>query len=177
MSGSEILSTQLPQFVSILIWINIWFISSWTLLTSRLYQILDRIPTWTSDDGTDLVQYLIISWFSFVKHKRTFTELIGAKSWTSIIIREIFQNCWYNISSILHLDDLNNDNYFNLRSASLPSPSSLLVVPTWGGRVTSLIKLSTEQCPTPFFVNSPQLIEIVFIKFISGDICVRCIEW
>ena len=61
-------------------------------------------------------------------------------------------------------------------AAPAPSPSSLLVVPTWGGRVASLIKLSTEQCPTPFFVNCPQLIEIVFSEFISGDICVRCIE-
>lgn len=144
---------------SSLIWITIWFISSWTLLTSRLYQILYRIPTWTSDAGPDLAQYLIISWFSFVKQKRNI--YIHWANWSKKRnihhdYREIFQNCWDNISSILHLDDLNNDNYFNLRSGRPPPPppSSLLVVPTWGGRVSSLIKLSTEQCPTPFFVNS-----------------------
>ena len=60
---------------------------------------------------------------NFIIPYKTFTQLIGAKSGPSIIIRQIFQNCWDNISSILHLDDLYNTNHFNLTSSLPPSPS------------------------------------------------------
>ena len=84
---------------------------------------------WWSWFSSVIFDNFLISVLWNIKH--TFTELIGAKSGTSIIIREIFQNCWDNISSILHLDDLNNDNYFNLRSCR-PLPLPLLLLPPGG---------------------------------------------